>query len=173
MFQGIQTCQNSINNLSSCWIFYFPANLILSFITSYFSFTVFLAKIETFSDLKAYAKWIIETESDLKRVIRIFILQYALVSALLSSAIIDYQFKCLNISSAIFYGALGAYFLRDQIIPPLKEKVRTAVVSGIDKQVSNIVTHARDVARKPPDEAGLNDIIMQVKSQEKQEEREG
>jgi len=144
MLEYISSWQEFFDKISSFSILYYPLNFFLSFFVSYFSFKVLLPGIKTFDQLLKHLLTIGKLEERIKRDIRNFTLEYALVTGLAASAIIAIQFRGLNFSSAIIYGILGAYFLKDHMILPLGKKIGEEIKRQVDSRITATKTEAQE-----------------------------
>ncbi len=139
MLDYIISWQEFFDKLSTYSIVYYPVHFILSSFVSYFSFKVLLPGVKTFDELLQHILTLSRQEEKIKQEIKKFTLQYAVVTGLASCAIIAFQFKGLSINSAIIYGVLGAYFLKDQMLRPISKEI----VKEFNKQVASHIAETK------------------------------
>ena len=135
--------QSFVDEMTSLYIVYYPLNFFFAFITSYMSFTFYVlnpSKTKThpsIDDIVRFSKKIEMLEKNLKRNIRFYRINSALLTGLVVSAFIGLQFDKLNWTSSILYGFLGLYALRDPIIKRLQGSLANDLYSEVEDSVND------------------------------------
>jgi hypothetical protein len=147
MLEFISNLQEFLNKLTAYPLIYYPIHFLISSLVSYYSLPVIWTKVRTFDDLLKYLTNLSKQDEKIKREIRNFKRQFALLTGLASTAIIAFQFRGLSINSAILYGFLGVYFLRDQIISSLRRKAAEVT----REKVASVLTEVKDELQQEED----------------------
>ena len=75
-----------------------------------------------------------ELDTRIRWAVRFFTLRYAAVTGLAAVALIGIQFRALNIPTAIIYGLLGPYVLKERLLAKRKD----TITEELDKEVKTV-----------------------------------
>jgi hypothetical protein len=117
----------------------------LTIIAAYSSFQVIFSRIATIDDLLMYFKEIEYPKNDFAKEFRKFrekfMLRYIFTTALTATALLAIQYpenSYIPNATAIFYGLLGPWFIRDQIKSLIKEKMQMSFKKEIISTKPNV-----------------------------------
>lgn len=114
--------QSFCDQVSALSVFYYPVNFAVSFFVSIISFLFFLEKVSTSDDLLKFSRNIQEISQKNKVYFIFYIFLYGTITGLLSTAIIKLQISKTSIPTAILYGVLGPYFLKETVTASFKSR---------------------------------------------------
>jgi hypothetical protein len=138
---AVQLCQTCLDDMVHVKVVFWVLNFLISSIAAYISFPVF--NILTRSpDLLAGIENLDRERKKLGPVVRRFTARWSFVTGIFAAALISLQFNGLNVASAIFYGALGPFVLKDEILK-----------KGVQRNISGMVSEADESAARIPVEA--------------------
>lgn len=123
--------QVCLDKIAALGIVYYPLNFFVAFAVSFISFPIYLSKITNREELIERIARFSELDKRIRWAIRFFTLRYAAVTGLAAVALIGIQFRALSVSTAIIYGLLGPYVLRERLSAERKDKI----TEELDKEV--------------------------------------
>lgn len=140
----INALQNYVDIICKTAVCYTALRFVLAFISAYLAFPLFFFGIKSKDDLIKHIEQIqlpigmsnIRIMKYLNQYRRL----YAAITALGSAAILAIQYPSpsyIAIASAIFYGLLGPWAVREQIAKIMREKAVTTVSEGITQFTEN------------------------------------
>jgi len=126
-----QKVSRHIPPVASNPIIYYPINFLIASFVAFLSFKIVISNIKSTEELLKYVTRLSELGNSVKREILLFTINYAIVTGMIVAAIISIQFRNVNLDSAILYGFLGAYYIRDKFGAGLKVKVAGEINSEV------------------------------------------
>ena len=140
----IEALQILVDIICKTPVCYTALRFVLAFISAYLAFPLFFFGIKSKDDLFKHIEQIqlpIEMSSiRIGKYLNQYRRLYAAITALGSTAILAIQYPSssyIAIGSAIFYGLLGPWAVREQIAKIMREKAVTTVSEGITQLTEN------------------------------------
>jgi hypothetical protein len=125
-------------------------NFTAAFVASFLSYPLFVSTAATKEALLSFLYDISNIGKKLKIYFVLWLFLYAVVTGILSAAILAYQYGAASIATAVIYGVLGPFVLRHNLL----DRVKTEVVRGANSGVDEI--------RRIPD-VGHNQLLTEIR----------
>lgn len=133
--------QNFFDQLLKFPFAYVLFNFAMASVVSFISFPIYIAEIKNIFDLLNYLEKISTQKRSIRRNIYLFGFRYAIVTGFGATGLLYIQYHGPNFGTAIIYGLLGPYCIKERISTQLDVELdmkRDEVIKNLEKKVEFI-----------------------------------